>query len=328
MNKIVSMALVLFILAGCSKEDSDGREPPVVGSVDLGLSVDWAECNLGAENAWDYGNYYAWGETTPKSGYTWNSYVFWINGSLSDVKLRKYVTANAYGNIDGLVQLDSDDDVARKSLGKGWRMPTDVELAELRDKKIQKDSMRFRRNMERIGMYAAMEISKTLAYQDTEIQTPLGIAQCKTLSDKIVISSILRAGLTLHNGVLEVFDKAENSFIAAYRKYGNDNKFIIQMEYMSRPPMEGKVLILTDCMIATGSSLMLAYNKLIDEGEPVHTHIVASICSEAALKYLSKQLPHKRVTLWIGAVDEELTNKAYIIPGLGDAGDLAYGEKI
>ena len=201
-------------------------------------------------------------------------------------------------------------------------------LAELRDKKIQKDSMRFRRNMERIGMYAAMEISKTLAYQDTEIQTPLGIAQCTTLSDKIVISSIMRAGLTLHNGVLEVFDKAENSFIAAYRKYGNDNKFIIQMEYMSRPPMEGKVLILTDCMIATGSSLMLAYNKLIDEGEPVHTHIVASICSEAALKYLSKQLPHKRVTLWIGAVDEELTNKAYIIPGLGDAGDLAYGEKI
>ena len=133
MNKIVSMALVLFILAGCSKEDSDGREPPVVGSVDLGLSVDWAECNLGAENAWDYGNYYAWGETTPKSGYTWNSYVFWISGSLSDVKVRKYVTANAYGNIDGLAQLDSDDDVARKSLGKGWRMPTDVELAELRD---------------------------------------------------------------------------------------------------------------------------------------------------------------------------------------------------
>jgi uracil phosphoribosyltransferase len=138
----------------------------------------------------------------------------------------------------------------------------------------------------------------------------------------------MRAGLTLHNGVLEVFDKAENSFIAAYRKYGNDNKFVIQMEYMSRPPMEGKVLIITDCMIATGSSLMLAYNKLIDEGEPIHTHIVASICSEAALRYLSKQLPHKRVTLWIGAVDEELTNKAYIIPGLGDAGDLAYGEKI
>ena len=201
-------------------------------------------------------------------------------------------------------------------------------LAELRDKKIQKDSMRFRRNMERIGMYAAMEISKTLAYKDTEIATPLGIAQCKTLADKVVISSIMRAGLTLHNGVLEVFDKAENSFIAAYRKYGNDNKFIIQMEYMSRPPMEGKVLILTDCMIATGSSLMLAYNTLIDEGEPIHTHIIASICSEAALRYLSKQLPHKRVTLWVGAVDEELTNKAYIIPGLGDAGDLAYGEKI
>ncbi|MBO4692104.1 MAG: uracil phosphoribosyltransferase [Bacteroidales bacterium] len=201
-------------------------------------------------------------------------------------------------------------------------------MAELRDKKVQKDSMRFRLNMERIGMYAAMEISKTLSYKETQVQTPLGIAQCKTLEDKVVISSILRAGLTIHNGVLQVFDKAENSFIAAYRKYGNDNKFLIQMEYMSRPPMEGKVLILTDCMIATGSSLLLAYNKLIDDGEPKHTHIVASIVSEAALSYLSKQLPHKRVTLWVGAVDEELTNKAYIIPGLGDAGDLAYGEKL
>ncbi len=201
-------------------------------------------------------------------------------------------------------------------------------LAELRDRKIQKDSMRFRYNMERIGMYAAMEISKTLNYKETEITTPLGIAKCKTLADKVVISSIMRAGLTLHNGVLKIFDKAENSFVAAYRKYGNNNKFLIQMEYISKPPIEGKVLILTDCMIATGSSLMLAYNKLIDEGEPLHTHIISSICSEAALAYLSKQLPHKRVTLWVGAIDEELTNKAYIIPGLGDAGDLAYGEKI
>lgn len=201
-------------------------------------------------------------------------------------------------------------------------------IAELRDKVIQKDSMRFRKNMERIGMCAAMEISKTLNYKETEVTTPLGIAGCKTLEDKIVAASILRAGLTLHTGILNIFDKAESAFVAAYRKYGNDNKFLIQMEYIGRPPVEGKVLIIADCMVATGSSLLLAYNKLIDNGEPVHTHIVAPIVSEAALGYLSKQLPHKRVTIWVGAVDEELTNKAYIIPGLGDAGDLAFGAKL
>ena len=181
--------------------------------------------------------------------------------------------------------------------------------------------------MERIGMCAAVEIGKKLNYRDLEVATPLGIAACKVLEDKIVVSSIMRAGLTLHNGILEVFDKAESSFIAAYRKYGNDNRFLIQMEYISKPQIEGKVLILADCMIATGSSLMIAYNKLIDDGEPIHTHIVAPIVSEAALAFLSKQLPHKQVTIWVGAVDEELTNKAYIIPGLGDAGDLAYGSK-
>lgn len=201
-------------------------------------------------------------------------------------------------------------------------------IAELRDKVIQKDSMRFRKNMERIGMCAAMEISKTLNYRETEVTTPLGIAGCRILEDKIVAASILRAGLTLHTGILNIFDKAESAFVAAYRKYGNDNKFLIQMEYIGRPPVEGKVLIIADCMVATGSSLLLAYNKLIDDGEPAHTHIVAPIVSEAALGYLSKQLPHKRVTIWVGAVDEELTNKAYIIPGLGDAGDLAFGAKL
>lgn len=201
-------------------------------------------------------------------------------------------------------------------------------LSELRDKVVQKDSMRFRRNMERIATFAAMEISKTLQYKETNIQTPLGIANCNVLEDKIVIASIMRAGLTLHQGVLDVFDKAESGFVAAYRKYGNGNNFLIQMEYVSHPPIQDKILIIADCMVATGSSLLLSYNKLIEDGEPKHTHIISPIVSEAALSYLSKQLPHKKVTMWIGAVDQELTNKAYIIPGLGDAGDLAYGTKI
>lgn len=201
-------------------------------------------------------------------------------------------------------------------------------LSELRDKVIQKDSMRFRKNMARIASVAAVEISKTLNYKEKEVETPLGIAKCNVIDDQIVVASILRAGLTLHNGILEVFDHAESGFVAAYRKYGNDNKFLIQMEYNSHPPMKDKVLIIGDCMVATGSSLLLAYNKLIEDEEPKHTHIIAPIVSRAALAYLSKQLPHKEVTIWIGAVDEELTNKAYIIPGLGDAGDLAYGSKL
>ncbi len=200
-------------------------------------------------------------------------------------------------------------------------------LAELRDKTIQKDAMRFRKNMERIATFISMEISKTLNYSQIDVNTPLGIAQCQTIDDNIVIASIMRAGLTLHNGILNVFDKAESAFIAAYRKYGNNNKFIIQVEYISKPSIENKVLILADCMVATGSSLLLAYNKLTEDEEPSHTHLIVPIISEAALNYLSKQLPHKRVTIWIGAVDQELTNKAYIVPGLGDAGDLAYGVK-
>ena len=201
-------------------------------------------------------------------------------------------------------------------------------LRELRDIVIQKDSMRFRRNMARIAAVASIEISKTLKYKEVDVQTPLGIAKCNSIEDNIVIVSILRAGLALHDGILEIFDHAESGFVAAYRKYGSDNKFLIQMEYTSHPPMEDKVLIIGDCMVATGSSLLLAYNKLIESGTPKHTHIIAPIVSHAALAYLSKQLPHKDVTIWIGAVDEELTNKAYIVPGLGDAGDLAYGSKL
>jgi len=201
-------------------------------------------------------------------------------------------------------------------------------LAEIRDHNIQKDSMRFRRNLERIGEIFAYEISKVLTYSEKNIQTPLGIAACKTTDDDLVIASIMRAGLPLHTGMLSYFDKAQNAFIAAYRKYGKDNKFTIQIEYASSPSVENKVLILADTMLATGSSLVLAYNKLCDEvSKPKKTHIVCPIASVDGIEYLSKHLPHKDTTLWVGAIDEELTIKSYIVPGLGDAGDLAYGSK-
>jgi len=201
-------------------------------------------------------------------------------------------------------------------------------VAQLRDKDIQKDGMRFRYNLERIGEIFAYEISKTLNYSPVEVTTPLGIANCSLPQDELVISSVLRAGLPLHNGILNYFDNAQNSFIAAYRKYGKDNKFSIHLEYVSSPKIDGKVLVLADTMLATGSSLVLAYNKLCEMGEPAHTHLVCPIASEFGLGYLSKHLPHKRVTLWVAAVDEELTNKSYIVPGIGDAGDLAFGDKL
>ena len=201
-------------------------------------------------------------------------------------------------------------------------------IAELRDRTIQKDSMRFRRNLERVGEVFAYEISKTLEYKIKEVETPLGIAECSLCGQPIVLSTIMRAGLPMHQGLLNYFDTAENAFIAAYRKYSKDNKFKIQLEYATPVNTEGKILIIADPMLATGASMVLAYQKLVENGEPFHTHIVCSIASAAGVDYLSKNLPHKRVTLWVGAVDEELTNKSYIIPGLGDAGDLAYGKKI
>ena len=201
-------------------------------------------------------------------------------------------------------------------------------IAEIGDKAIQKDPMRFRRNLERIGEIMAYEISKTLNYEQKEVVTPLGIANCQLPSDNIVVSTVLRAGLPLHNGILNYFDRAQNAFVAAYRKYGKDNKFEIKMEYMTSPSLEGKVLIIADTMLATGASLVLAYNKLLESGTPSEVHFVCPIASFYGVEYLSKNLPHKNITLWTGAIDEELTNKSYIVPGLGDAGDLAFGSKL
>ena len=201
-------------------------------------------------------------------------------------------------------------------------------VAELRDKEIQKDSLRFRRNLERIGEIFAYEISKTLQYSQKEVVTPLGIANCSVPEENLILGTILRAGLPVHQGMLNIFDRAQNAFIAAYRKYGKDNKFDIHIEYISSPKVEGKTLVLADSMLATGSSMVLAYNKMRELGEPAHTHIVCPVVSEYSLGYLSRQLPHKKVTLWVAAVDEELTNKSFIVPGIGDTGDLAYGNKL
>ncbi|MCF8370417.1 MAG: uracil phosphoribosyltransferase [Bacteroidales bacterium] len=200
-------------------------------------------------------------------------------------------------------------------------------LAEIRDENIQKDRMRFRRNLERAGEIFAYEISKELHYIDEEVQTPLGIAKVNKISDRLVLGTILRAGLPMHQGLLNYFDQAENAFISAYRKYHKDGAFDIKVEYTSSPSPSGKVLVLTDPMLATGLSMVLAYNALIKMGKPVHTHIVTLIASREGLAYTQAKLPMGDVTIWTAAVDDELTVKSYIVPGLGDAGDLAYGIK-
>lgn len=200
-------------------------------------------------------------------------------------------------------------------------------VSQLRDKKIQKDSMRFRRNLERIGEVFGYEISKTLNYSVKQVTTPLGIADVPTHDDKIVAATILRAGLPLHQGILNYFDDAQNAFVAAYRKYDKGEDFHINIEYSSTPDLTGKVLILADTMLATGASLEIAYRKLIENGEPAHTHLVCPLSSAYAVEYLQKHMPADKVTLWVAAIDEELTSHSYIVPGLGDAGDLAYGIK-
>lgn len=201
-------------------------------------------------------------------------------------------------------------------------------VAQMRDKDIQKDSMRFRRNLERLGEIFAYEISKTLDYSKKDFVTPLGIANIGTPDDDIVVATILRAGLPLHQGILNYFDGAQNAFVAAYRKYTKGDDFRINIEYCSGPSLEGKVLILADTMLATGSSLEIAYNRLCEDGIPKHTHLVCPISSIYAVEYIKQHLPADKVTLWVAAIDEELTGHSYIVPGIGDAGDLAYGTKL
>ncbi|MEO8582363.1 MAG: uracil phosphoribosyltransferase [Flavitalea sp.] len=199
-------------------------------------------------------------------------------------------------------------------------------MSELRDAQLQTDRMRFRRNLERFGELAALQISTKMEYEEMDIQTPLGIAACKTLKEQPVLGTILRAGLPLHNGLLNVFDKADNAFISAYRKHKLDGSFEISIEYISSPDIADRVLILSDPMIATGSSLVKAIQFLRDEGSPKEIHIVAAIACTVGIEYLIRAVPN--VTIWCGGIDEELTAKGYIVPGLGDAGDLAFGPKV
>lgn len=202
-------------------------------------------------------------------------------------------------------------------------------IMELRDVNIQKDSMRFRRNLERVAEITAYEISKTLDYSSRAVETPLGEAEVMLYDDEIVVGTILRAGLPFHHGFLNYFDNAHNAFVSAYRKHHKDGTFDVKVEYISCGDLTGKTLLLVDPMLATGSSFVLAYKALVEKGgKPKHLHIAAAIGSEEGVEYVKKHLPPSTTTIWCGSVDEELTVQSYIVPGLGDAGDLAYGEKL
>jgi uracil phosphoribosyltransferase len=201
-------------------------------------------------------------------------------------------------------------------------------LKEIRSVKIQKDSLRFRRNMERIGEIMAYEISKKMHYSNEDVQTPLGIAPINVIDEKIVISTILRAGLPFHTGFLSYFDGAENAFVSAYRKYKDALKFDIFIEYIASPNLDGKTLIITDPMLATGSSMELAYGALLTKGKPAQIHIATVIASQQAIDYVASHFPEDKTTIWVAAIDPELNLHSYIVPGLGDAGDLAFGEKL
>ncbi|MEI7897101.1 MAG: uracil phosphoribosyltransferase [bacterium] len=200
-------------------------------------------------------------------------------------------------------------------------------LAELRDAEIQKDSMRFRQNLERLGGIFAYEISKVLAYETREVVTPLGIANVPVLVEYPIIASILRAGLPVHQGLLNFFDKSENAFISAFRRHHKDGSFSVNIEYASVTDIDNKVVILSDTMLASGSSMVLAYKELVSHGKPRHTHLVAAVASVEGLEYVRKNISKNDITIWLGAVDDEMTAQSYIVPGLGDAGDLAYGKK-
>ena len=199
-------------------------------------------------------------------------------------------------------------------------------LNELRDKSLQQDSMRFRRNLERLGEIFAYEISKTLNYVDHEVETPLGIAQSRKSNDRIILATILRAGLPMHNGLLNYFDEAGSAFISAYRRHRKDGSFDIKAGYITCPDLDGSTLILIDPMLATGASMKVVLKSLRDYGTPEVIHIVTAIASVDGINYLRGQFPD--ITIWVGAIDEELTGKSYIVPGLGDAGDHCYGAKL
>ena len=201
-------------------------------------------------------------------------------------------------------------------------------VAELRDIEIQNDPLRFRKNLQRIGEIMAYEISKSLSYKIKSTKTPLGISNSQIMDEKLVIGTILRAGLPMHEGFLNYFDRAENAFVSAYRKYTDKEHFDIHIEYISSPDINGKTLLLVDPMLATGASFELAYKALLSRGNPSKIHMASVIASLDGVNYLKEKLDLDRINLWYATIDPDLNNKSYIVPGLGDAGDLAYGEKI
>ena len=200
-------------------------------------------------------------------------------------------------------------------------------MAEIRDEVVQKDSMRFRRNLERVGEIMAYEISKTLVFEQRPVTTPLGVSECDVLETQPVLATILRAGLPFHQGFLNYFDRAENTFVSAYRIHHNDDDaFDVEVEYLASPGLEGKTVILCDPMLATGSSMLLAHKALLERGTPCHIHVATVIAAEQGIQLVQQNMPAE-TTIWAGAIDKELTSRSFIVPGLGDAGDLAYGSK-
>lgn len=200
-------------------------------------------------------------------------------------------------------------------------------MTELRDVNVQTDMLRFRRNLERIGEIMAYEISKTLKYRKMEISTPLATMESDVIDSQVVLATIFRAGVPFHQGFLNYFDHAQNAFVSAYRKYKEKENFDICIEYLASPRLDGKTLVLCDPMLATGASMELSYRALLTKGEPAEIHVASVIASQQAVDYIKQHFPDDRTTVWIGAVDAEINSHSYIVPGLGDAGDLAYGVK-
>lgn len=200
-------------------------------------------------------------------------------------------------------------------------------LKEIRSVAIQKDSMRFRRNIERIGQVMALEVSKALQFETENVQTPLGVAKVPVITDKIVLGTIMRAGLPLHQGFLSMFDQAENAFVSAYRQMNAKGELEIVSEYLAAPALDGKTLLLVDPMLATGMSMEIAFKALLSHGTPKNTHLCCTIGTPEAIAYLKKTMPDD-ITLWCAAIDENLNENKYIVPGLGDAGDLCFGDKL
>lgn len=201
-------------------------------------------------------------------------------------------------------------------------------ISEIRNQDIQGDRLRFRKNMERLGEIFAYEISKNLDYKKIDIVSPLGVSEMNLIEQQPVLATILRAGLPLHQGFLNYFDRADNAYISAYRKHHKNGKFDIELEYLSCPDITDKVLILIDPMLATGSSMEIAYKAILQYGKPKHTHIVSAIASIEGVNYIKRKFNMNQVSLWLGAIDDEMTAQSYIVPGLGDAGDLAFGAKL